>query len=166
MLRLLERSSSSEKASSDGEVDSQASSDGEVDSQASSDGEVDCSESSLESYQFRNASDASDKDSSDSSSSENEHTETRSTESESTVETVDRSAAGNYVSVRLDCTKSSSLAGIEEDLSYSMSRYCADSEDHETPSFCDDIEVSDAGAEERDNVNKKRTLSNGSKCIT
>lgn len=46
-----------------------------------------------------------------------------------------------------------------------MSRYCADSEDHETPSFCVDTEVSDARAEERDNVNKKRTLSNGSKCI-
>lgn len=82
MLRLLEMSSSSKGASSDGEVDSEA----------SSDGEVDYSESSVKSegisYQFENASDASDEDSSNSSSTENKSME-RSTESDSTVESVD-----------------------------------------------------------------------------
>ena len=62
--------------------------------------------------------------------------------------------------------RDSSITGIEEDLDYSMSRYCADSEDHETPAFYDDIEVSDAGTQEHGNVNKKCTLSNESKCLT
>lgn len=62
--------------------------------------------------------------------------------------------------------RDSSITGIKEDLDYSMSRYCADSEDHETPAFYDDIEVSDAGTQENGNVNKKCTLSNESKCLT
>ena len=72
------------------------------------------------SYQFENASDASDEDSSNSRSTENEIME-RSTESDSTVESVDstvnRRATGK-ISVGLDYRDSSSITGIEEDLDY------------------------------------------------